>query len=326
MKHVAIALMLVASAASADPRHILVLRSEGNADATTRGKVDSQVQRLAKSLDGNVEIGEISFTDAAAAVGCSGNEAQCRDEVLGTMGVDELISTSVTALPSGDIRILVHRIPKGAPTKDATTTVPAGGSLDAKFGADIGPVFGQKRVAAPPPVVTTPPPPVNTTTTTAPPPTNSQAGAPVGAFGNQPAPVQTAQVEQQPPPEPTVTGAPNNQVALDERHSSRAVTGFAIGGGLIVLSVILWAEAGSVQSDINNAPTKTPADFQHLKDLESKGDAYSGIGNLTFIGGLVVGGISGYFFYKDHQHKSSQARLVPTIGDHSVGFAYGGAL
>ena len=347
MRIITLGILVTASVASAAPRHVLVLRAEGNADAATRANVDQQVTKLAKTLEGNIEVGEITFADAAAAVGCSGSEAQCRDDVLGMMGVDELVSTSVSAMPSGDVRIIVHRIPKGASTKDAQTTVPSGASLDAKIAAEIGPMFGVKvkAVTAPPPPVTktpTPPPVVTSSTTMGPttPPPATGAGAPVGAFGNTPgpatngsafgepppgaAPVRTAQVDQPPGPlPPPAAGA----MPLDQPRSSRAVTGMAIGGGLVVLSVILWAEAGSVQNDINNAPTRTPTDFKNLKDLESKGDAYSGLGNLTFIGGLVVGGISGYFFYKDRKaHASSQARITPTLVDHGVGlaFTYGG--
>jgi len=42
----------------------------------------------------------------------------------------------------------------------------------------------------------------------------------------------------------------------------------------------------------------------------------------------VVGGISGYFFYKDYKarHSSAQARITPTLFDHGAGiaFTYGG--
>src|SRR5262249_34252181 len=66
----------------------------------------------------------------------------CRDEVLTTMGVDELVVTNVTSMTSGELKISVKRVAKGAPPKDATTSVPAGQPPDAKMNADIGPPVG----------------------------------------------------------------------------------------------------------------------------------------------------------------------------------------
>jgi hypothetical protein len=311
MRHTILAgttLLALSSVASAGK--VLVLKSEGNADAATRAKVDAEILKLAHSLTGaQVEVGEVTFTDAAVAVGCSGNEAQCRDDVLGTMGVDEVVSISVAAMPSGDTHIVVDRIAKGSPTKAGQTTVPAGQPVEAKIESDIGPSFGVKPPEPPPPAPTpvTPPP--------APTPTIAQP-----AFG-EPGPTPSTE----PPPGPPMNETPlPNPPPTDTGSSSRGpVIGLAVGGGLVVLSIMMWAEASNAQSNINNAPTKTVDDFQNLQNLESTGATYANLGNVFFVGGLVVAGVSGYFFWRNHRaHASaSQAMVTPTLFDHGAGLA-----
>jgi hypothetical protein len=310
----ALAATLYASIASAETHKVLVLKADGNADAAIKGKVDAEVQKLARSLPGaTVETGEVTFTDAAVAVGCSGGEAQCRDEVLSTMGVDEVVAITVTAMPSGDTRVLVDRIPKATGIKNATSTVPAGQPLEAKLESDIGPTFGAKA-PEPPPVVTPPPPP------TTPPPSS---GVVTPAFGE---PGGTTE----PPPStaPIPNETPVSQPTAEGSTSSRGpVIGFAVGGGLVVLSLIMWGEASSTQGDINSAPTKTITDFQNLQNLESKGETYAALGNVFFVGGLVVAGVSGYFFWRDHRkHASTSAMVAPALFDHGAGIALGGVL
>jgi hypothetical protein len=317
-----LSLVLGARAASADPHHVLVLKPDGNASSDAKAKVDAQINKLAKSLGGNVEAGEISFNDATAMVGCNPAESSCKDQVIDTLGVDEIVVTTVSTT-GGETKVTVRRVAKVGMPKEQTTTVASGQAPDAKITSDIGPLFGV--TAAPPPptvekpaVATTPPPPAPaeqpTPAATTPPPTTTP-----------PAPVQTAQVE------PTVTAAPNNQVAPPEDrpdHRRLEVTGMGIGGGLVVLSFIMWAEAASTQSDIDAAPTKTHDDFVHLQDLESSADSYAALGNVMFIGGVALGAVSTYFFWRDRKAASTQqARIAPTVFDHGAGItlSFGGA-
>jgi hypothetical protein len=324
----AFSLVLAAHAASADPRHTLVLKSEGNASADVRGKVDVQVLKLAKSVGGNVEAGEVSFSDATTMVGCNPSESSCKDQVLETLGVDEIVVTNVDKAPGGGLKITVRRIPKSGMPSEQTTLVPGGQAPDAKLNSDVGPLFG---AAEPPPKPDKPSDASigaalgataggdSAATTPAPTPAPTEPAA-----TTLPAPVRTAQVD-------TVTAAPNNQVAPapEDRvdHRRLELTGMAVGGGLVLLSLIMWAEAGSMQSDIDAAPTKTANDFKNLTDLENQADTYAGLGNVMFVGGVVVAGVSTYFWWRDRTHASThQARIAPAVFDHGAGLtlSFGG--
>jgi len=306
-----VALSFVAGIASADPHHVLVLKSEGPADAATRAKVDASIVKLAKHLDGKVTAGDITLGDAAAAVGCQPETPQCKDEVLATLAVDEVVATTVVPERNGNLKITVRRISK-ASTKDATTTIAPTQTdkLD-----PISPLFGMPAAPGPAPVTApttspapSPTPAISTTTPPTgdtPPPETAPAPTPV------PAPAPAAL----PPPTTTMT-------EVDD-HSGRRryeLAGMIGGGGCVVLSFVLWGAAASTQKDIDKAPTKTTKDIQNLKDLESKGDAQAGLGNLLFVGGIALGAVSTYFYIKDrNSHGSSQARVTPTVFDHGAG-------
>ena len=141
-------------------------------------------------------------------------------------------------------------------------------------------------------------------------------------FGGKPAEPRAAPppvVDHEPRPSPVVT-APAVRADLPSSNRRLELIGMAGGGGLVVLGLVMWVAANSVQGDINTAPTRTRQDLIDLKNLESKGDTYATLGNVFAITGVVVGGISTYFFIRDRRAGSSaMAHLMPTVIDHGAG-------
>lgn len=259
--------------AAAESHKLLVLQSEGRADAATRAKVDAAIVKLASASEPQASAGELNFSDAATAVGCKPETAACKDEVLGMLAVDEMVITTVSPKPGG-LEITVRRIAKGGATRDATMVLASGAPTDKLD--DIARLF------------VVPPPP-----------------APL-----EPTPA--------PPPSVVVTDAPP---ASHSDNTRLEIAGMAGGGALVVLSLVLWGAASGVQHDIAKAPTSTRQDLVDLKNLESRGDGYAGLGNVFAISGLAVGGIATYFYLRDRRAASSTttARLVPTVLDHGAG-------
>jgi len=109
------ALGLAAPAAAASHK-ILVLPTDGTADAATRAKLTAQVVKLAKGLDGQVATAGATFADTALAVGCDPQAPGCSDQVLATLGVDELVWATATK-DNGQTRVVVRRATKGSPPR-----------------------------------------------------------------------------------------------------------------------------------------------------------------------------------------------------------------
>lgn len=298
----ATALSLCATLAQAGPRQILVLRAEGTADAASRTNVDTHVLRLAKHLDGKVDAGDITFTDAAAAAGCNARDAACRDEILMTFAVDEIVTSTVTVGTNGQLSVTVRRVSKGNAPRVAQSTFTGGKAPEQKLEADLGPLFGMTATTAPPPTPIAP-------AVTEKQPVSEPTPAPLG----EPAPVDAQpQPIAQPQPLPVMPeGAPRRR---------KEMIGMGIGGGMMLLGVVFWAAASSKQDEIDAAPTDTPADFMNLQQLEKDADGLAGGGNLFFVGGLVVTAVSGYLYWrKGRDARSRTAQIAPAVYPHGGG-------
>jgi hypothetical protein len=322
---IALAMLFVAGGvAAAAPRKVMVLRADGKIDAAAKTKIDAAVLALAKKIDGEISPADITFSDATAAVGCTGDTMECGTQVLETLAVDELVVVTVEAAPGSEVMITVERVTKIG-NREATGRVPAAkpepaltehvGSL---FGVTAKATTGKTEPVKPPvtdPVAAPSTTKTAITTTTTAPPTTSEPISPWDQL-----PPDTTTTTTAPPPEPTVTAAPASVVTRPEggRRTSRlAIAGLAGGGVLMAIGVVLWNAASSKQSEIDKAPTATRDDLLHLKDLESSADAYALWGNVTFFTGVAAAGAGGFLLWRSRSGSSqTSARLVPiAVGD-----------
>jgi hypothetical protein len=125
---------------AAGPRKVLVLPVDGDADAAAKAKCDGAVQKLAKSLDGEVKVGATSFSDGAIAAGCNPELASCADTVIGMLKVDELVFGTCNTT-DGTTTLTVKRQTKGSQPKDQSATFTATDPQD-KAEQGLAPLFG----------------------------------------------------------------------------------------------------------------------------------------------------------------------------------------
>jgi hypothetical protein len=308
---------LVAPAA-ADPRSIQVLKTQGKIDAAMRAKIDAAILEHAKA-DANATAGDITFGEAAAAVGCKPEAPACKDEVREMLAVDEVVYANATRKP-GSIELTVYRVGKGGTGRELKTTLATDKPVDKLDG--VAPLFINAR-----PIATPTPEPTPTPGPAAGPTAPVPAPNPTGS-----APLMHNEIGDATPavaPSPT-PGQP--QIDMPTHPNRRLqLIGMVGGGAMVFVGLMCWGAAADLQDQVDSAPTATNKQIQELRDLESRGDSYAGLGNFLFLGGAVLGGISTYYFLKGRKrmqaaYPATATRITPTVFDGGAGVIIGGSL
>jgi hypothetical protein len=122
----------------AQSRKVLVLPLDGNASADRRSAVTSSLVKAAKSkVGGDVTLGDTTYNETAAAVGCPPETDACAEQVRTTLAVDELVYGSADS-ENGTTTITVKRVRAGSSVESQVTTVgdsePADPALETTLG------------------------------------------------------------------------------------------------------------------------------------------------------------------------------------------------
>lgn len=155
-----VVLMIVAASAAAAPRRVLVLPLDGNAEPALRAKLNLTVQKLARSTSDDVSLGDTTFSETAAAVGCDPASPACAETVRTTLGVDELV-WGTTTWTDGQTHLVVNRLVAKEPARSGSVLLAPQDSPE-KADAALAPLFD--GTATVPDVIEPPPPPIEPVT------------------------------------------------------------------------------------------------------------------------------------------------------------------
>ena len=263
------------SSAAAGPRKVLVLPLDGDAPREVRARFSASVQRLARTLDGKVTPGDVTFIDTAIAIGCDPKAPRCAEDVRATLGVDELVYGTVTK-ENGKLALVVRRIAKGQQRREVSATLEVTDSPD-RAEPELLPLFRttQEKPPGPEPVAPAEPP------------------------------KETPEPSPPPPPPPRAPLSRNKVIGYT------AVVG---GGTLLLISFALWSSASGLENDIDSHPVEDYNDFMDLRDLEDTARTRAWTGNALFLVGLAAGGLGGWLLYREHKAQHAVVAPAPIPG------------
>ncbi len=98
----------------AEPRKVLVLPLDGDAPAEQKKQLDDSIVKMARAkVQGDVTVGDTTFAETAAAVGCDPATPACAETVRTTLGVDEVIYGKATTA-NGSTTVWLYRVAPGS--------------------------------------------------------------------------------------------------------------------------------------------------------------------------------------------------------------------
>jgi hypothetical protein len=269
--------------AAAGPRKVLVLPIDGNADPAIRAKLTASIQKLARVIDGQVQPGDATFADTAAAVGCDPATPACAETVRTTLGVDEVVYGTATAQGTQVTVVVKRKVKDRSPKEQSATfaqTAPSKAE-PALLPLFTGTVEDDPETAVEPDPVTPPQP--------------------------EPEPV----VDTPPPPPPPVRAPRSRKWALG--------IGSIVGGSALLLTgLALWSSASGTQDEIDRSPTNTLQELRALKQLEDQAASRALVGNLCVLAGLGLGVLGGYLLYQDRKERRVTITPAPIPGGAAV--------
>jgi hypothetical protein len=121
--------------------NVMVLPTDGDADAALRTGITSSLEKVRKTDEGDVKVGGTTFAETAAAAGCDPGAPACAETVRTTLGVDELVYAMATT-KDGQVVVVVRKKVKGKDPEEVTTTIAPTDPAD-KIEPAITPLIGK---------------------------------------------------------------------------------------------------------------------------------------------------------------------------------------
>lgn len=231
------------------------------------------------------EVSEANSEDVLTLAGCGEPSDDCLRQALGTLEADAAVTGEVRAADGG-VAVELRAITASDPPRTRTVQLRGAATAD---------LAGQFR------------------------------GEAVAFWRDEQSPAEAAAAAPPEPPTPP-PGADLSGGADDTGPSFSAsrVQPYAwaiagTGAGLMVVGSILLLAADGKQDEVDEAPTDTVEQLEHLHDLEESGRSYARWGNVSLVLGGVAAIAGGVLIFKQGRDGGSEAStrvtVTPSAGD-----------